>query len=102
MERKFCPGWVILSVQEICWKWLELKQDATKSVGLSSTNKGGSTNDSDPPTKFMRFEIIALVFTRLDLDHKQKHSAMAMAMAISSQSPGLLVKTPKLMYVNVC
>jgi len=74
LERKFCPGWVILSVQEICWKWLELKQDATKSVGLSSTDKGGSTNDSDPPTKFMRFEIIALVFTRLDLDHKQIHS----------------------------
>ena len=34
-------------------------QDTTELVGLSSTKSGGSTKDRDPPTKFMRLEIIA-------------------------------------------
>lgn len=36
-----------------------LNQDTSELVGLSSTKSGGSTKDRDPPTKFMRFEIIA-------------------------------------------
>lgn len=36
-----------------------MRQVATKLLGLSSTKSGGRTKDREPPTKFIKLEIMA-------------------------------------------